>query len=201
MKKLTALTSILVLLLAGIAFAQVDADPDGLGFYFDEAGTLTCHTTVAPFESVTGYLILTNLTDTFGVSGWEAQVAAMGAAVAPAWTLTAGLDVDPSADGFQVGIGTDALALPAAPAVVLASWTGFIMNAGTDVVSFIISNVPGSSSFPTSPGYASGSNAGVLIPLQVSSGYPYGAPAAQINACDVVANEDMSFSNVKNLFR
>jgi hypothetical protein len=200
MKKLTALTSILVLLLAGIAFAQVDADPDGLGVYFDTNGIETCFTTVAPFESVTGYLLLTNPSDSFGISGWEANIDVLGAAVAPAWTLAAGLDVDMSAAGFQVGIGTDALALPVAPAVVLATWVGFIM-APTDIVSFVISNVAGSSSFPSNPGYASGSNAGVLIPLQVSSGYPYGAPAAQINACDVVANEDMSFSNVKNLFR
>jgi len=200
MKKLTALTSILVLLLAGVAFAQADSDPDGLGVYFDVDGLITCSTTTVPFQMVTAYLLITNLSDTFGVSGWETVIDVQGPAVAPAWTLTAGLDVDPSVNGFQVGIGTGVLALPASPAVTLATWAGFIMSP-VDVVSFVISNVPGSTSFANSPGYASGSNAGVLIPLQVSSGYPYGAPAAQINACDVIANEDLSFSNVKNLFR
>ena len=200
MKKLTALTSILVLLLAGVAFAQADADPDGLGVYFDTDGINTCLNTAAPFESVTAYLLVTNPSDLTGVSGWEARVEVVGPAVAPAWTLAAGLDVDDDPANFQVGVGTIA-PLPYGTTVVLSTWVGFVMTPVTDVVNFVISNVPGSVSFADSPGYAAGGNAGLLIPLQVSSGYPYGAPAAQINACDVVANEDMSFSNVKNLFR
>ncbi len=188
----------LTLLLTGAAFAQ-DNDPDGIGVYFDMDGLVTCHATAAPFEQVNAYLLATNVSDATGISGWEAVVTVNGAPVAPAWTLAAGLDVDPSDTGFQVGIGVAPAALPSAPAVVLATWAGFIM-APTDIVDFTVSDVPGSVSFAGTPGYASGSDAGLLIPFQVSSGYPYVA-CAQINACDVVANEDMSWSQVKDLFQ
>ncbi len=198
MKKLTALLTIFALLTAATAFAQ-DNDPDGIGVYFDLDGLVTCHYTAAPFEQVTAYLLATNVSDATGISGWEAVVSVGGAPVAPAWTLAAGLDVDPSDTGFQVGIGVAPAALPSAPAVVLATWAGFIM-APTDIVDFTVSDVPGSVSFAGTPGYASGSDAGLLIPFQVSSGYPYVA-CAQINACDVVANEDMSWSQVKDLFQ
>jgi len=198
MKSMLAL--LLVLLVAVSAFAQADPDPDGLGFYFDLGATEVCTTTAAPFASVTGYLIITNPSAELGVSGWEAYVTVAGSPVAPAWTLAAGLDVDSSAQGFQVGIGTGGLALPAAPAVVLATYTAFIM-APTDVVTFYVEGVPGSTSFDGTPGYAGGGSAGDLRPLQVSSGTGSGAPAAMINGCDVVANEDMTFSTVKSLFR
>ncbi len=198
MKKLLALLA--VALLASNAMAQLDPDPDGIGMYFDMGGMVVEHATAAPFESVTAYLLLTNGSESSGVSGWEAVVDVVGAPVAPAWTLAAGLDVDPSDNGFQVGIGVAPAALPAAPAVVLASWTGFVM-APTDYVYFTVSNVPGSQSFPDSPGYAAGDDAGNLIPMQVSSGYPYGAPCAMINGTGVVANEDMSWSQVKDLFQ
>ena len=198
MKKLLALLAITVV--ASGAMAQVDPDPDGIGVYFDTAGTVFEMNTVAPFESVTAYLLITNPTDPSGVSGWEAVVDVIGAAVAPSWTLAAGLDVDMSANGFQVGIGVNPLALPAGPAVVLATWTGFVM-APTDMVQFVVGPVPGSVSFADSPGYASGDDAGALFPLQVSSGYPYGAPCAMINGTGVVANEDMNWSQVKNLFQ
>jgi hypothetical protein len=196
MKKLLAMLAIA--LLASSAMATVDPDPDGMGVYFDLDGDVVCTTTAAPFSNVVAYLLATN--PSTGISGWEANIDVLGAAVAPAWTLAAGLDVDMSAAGFQVGIGTGALALPAAPAVVLATWSGFVM-APTDVIEFFVSGVPGSSSFPDSPGYAAGDNAGDLREFQVSSGTGMNLPVAGINTCTVVANEDMTFTNVKSLYR
>jgi len=198
MKSLLALT--LVLAFAVTAFAQADPDPDGIGIYFDMGGAEVCTATAAPFESVSAYLLITNPSALLGVSGWEAYVTVAGNAVAPSWTLAGGLDVDPSDEGFQVGIGTGGLALPYAPTIVLATWTGFIQSPA-DVVTFYVEGVPGSTSFANSPGYAGGGDAGDLRPLQVSSGTGAGAPVAMINGCDVVANEDMTFSNVKALFR
>lgn len=189
MKKLLALLAIA--LIASSAMAQVDPDPDGMGVYFDMGGTVFETTTAAPFASVTAYLLITNPSDSSGVSGWEALVSVMGSPVAPSWTLSAGLDVDGGPDSFQVGIGVNPLALPAGPTVLLATWVGFVMSP-VDMISFVISPVPGSVSFADSPGYASGDSAGVLIPLQVSSGYPYGAPCAMINGTGVVADEDMN---------
>lgn len=198
MKKLLALLAIA--LIASSAMAQVDPDPDGVGVYFDLGGTTFEKNTVAPFESVTAYLLVTNPSDPAGVAGWEMVINVAGGAVAPAWTLSAGLDVDSDPNAFQVGIGLAPLALPAGPTVLLATWVGFVM-APTDVISFTILPVPGSVSFDNAPGYASGDNAGLLIPLQVSSGFPYGAPSALINSTGVVANENMSFGQVKNLFQ
>jgi hypothetical protein len=198
MKKLLVLMA--VVLLASGAMAQIDPDDNGMGVYFDTEGTVVCKTTAAPFESVNAYLLITRPTDTAGVSGWEAAVTIGGAPVAPSWALAAGLDVDSSASGFQVGIGVAPAALPAAPAVLLATWTGFVMQP-TDVVTFTVSDVPGSVSFDGTPGYGSGADAGLLIPLQVSTGFPY-VVCAQINgACDIVANDEMSWSSVKTMFQ
>lgn len=198
MKSLLAL--LLAMALVVPALAQTDPDPDGMGLYFDAAGTEVCASTAAPFASVTLYLLITNPSADTGVSGWEGYISYTGSLVAPAWTLTAGLDVDSSANGFQVGIGTGTLALPYSSAVTLATFTAFVM-APTDQVAFFIDGVPGSTTFPNSPGYAGGADAGDLRACQVSSGTGAGAAVAMINGCDVVANEDMTFSNVKALFR
>ena len=195
-----ALITLLALtLIAGSAFAQIDPDPDSIGVYFDLDGNTICGTTAFPYETALAYLLITNPSDPFGVSGWEANVSVTGNALAPQWVLSAGLDVDMSADGFQVGIGTGALALPAAPAILLATWSGLVPNT-FDVQDFLVTDVPGSVSFGGTPGYASGSDAGLLIPLQVSSGFPY-VTCASINDCVVIGNDDMSFGGVKSLFR
>ncbi len=196
------LTTLVIALLATSASAILDPDPDGIGIYFDENADIVCTETMIPFEQVTAYLLATNISAASGISGWEAYIWTTGAApVAPSWTLAGGLDVDPTLEGFQVGIGTVA-ALPWAPAIVLATWSGFMM-APTDAMSFFVSGVPGSVSFPHSPGYAAGDNAGDLREFQVSSGTGLDLPAAMINSliCGVVANEDLTFSHVKSLYR
>ncbi|HPF34120.1 MAG TPA: hypothetical protein P5571_02615 [Candidatus Krumholzibacteria bacterium] len=199
MKKLLAFMA--VALLASGAMAQIDPDADGMGVYFDMGATEVCASTVAPFQQIVAYLCITNPSASAGVSGWEAYVTVTGGVVAGAWTLSAGLDVDPSAEGFQVGIGTGGLALPAAPSVVLATYSAFVQAAGGEVA-FYCEGVPGSTSFDGTPGYAGGSDAGDLRACQVSSGTGLGLPVARVNGdCDIVANEDMTFSNVKALFR
>lgn len=190
-----------VLFFAFNAFAIQDPDPDTIGMYFDLDANIVCWNTAGPFEAVTAYLIATNLSVDSGVSGWEAYIQLSGdAPLAANWSLI-GLDVDPSPEGFQVGIGV-ILPIEPLPATVLATWTGFIGDP-SDQISFHISGIPGSASFPDSPGYAAGDNAGDLRPLRVSAGSGLGFTAAMINAveCQVVANEDLTFSRVKALYR
>jgi len=198
----TLLTLLVVVLVPVGVMATVDPDPNGIGVYFDLDGDVVCTTTSAPFANTVAYLLVTNPDASSGVSGWEAQIWTEGAApAAPMWTLSAGLDVDPSPAGFQVGIGTIS-PLPYGITVLLATWSAFVMSP-FDEISFFVTGVPGSVSFPGSPGYAVGDNAGDLRPLQVSSGTGLTAPVAMINSieCSVVANEDMTFSGVKALYR
>ncbi len=198
----TLLTLLTIALVATGAMAVMDPDPNGIGIYFDLDGDVVCTTTAAPFANVTAYLLATNIDATSGISGWEAMITTGGAApVAPAWTLAAGLDVDDSPEGFQVGIGTVS-PLPFGTTILMATWSGFVMNS-TDMIEFFVSGVPGSVSFPSTPGYAAGDNAGDLREMQVSSGTGMSMPVAAINApeCSVVSNENLTFSNVKSLYR
>jgi len=160
-----SLVVVLVCLLAGTAGARMDV----MDVSYHTDGMTFCGTTSAPFEQITAYLLIANPSRTSGVSGWEAWVTVEGGVVAPSWTLTAGLDVDPSDQGFQVGIGTGGLALPYGDTIILATYSAFVQNIGGEV-HFYVEGVPGSTSFPTSPGYAAGNDAGDLQPLSISSG-------------------------------
>jgi len=201
MKKMLVLA--LAILVSTSAFAQIDPDENGIGLYFDELGFEVCTVTTAPFEEVTAYLLATNITEE-AVSGWECEVVTFGAPVAPAWLLNGLQPLNAfSAPLFAVGLGEGDLATePENNVVLLATYSAFVM-APTDVVEFAIQNLPASSFEPPSPGYAAGDNAGNLIPLQVSSGFPFGNVVAQINLpdCGVIANDNVSFGSVKALYR
>ncbi len=159
------LAALILLISVGPVLGQTDV----MDVSIEMAEMSFCGGTSAPFEQITAYLLVINPSDSSGISGWEANVTVDGAVVAGAWTLSAGLDVDPSAEGFQVGIGTGGLALPAAPAVVLATYTAFVQSASGQV-HFYLDGVPGSTSFNGVPGYAGGSDAGDLRPLTISTG-------------------------------
>jgi len=203
MKKLLAVFA--VALIASGAMAQVDPDPNGIGFYFDVDANVF-EGTAAMYTTATAYLVLTNVDDPSGVSGWECMtdiVVADPAAIGglPSWVLAGGLDADPDPANWAVGIGTGEAAFDQAPAIILATWSAFLMSAVQ--IDFYVYPYPGSLGFDNAPGYASGADEAVLIPLQVSNGYPYGTPCAVLNGPPgvVVNNEDMSWSGVKNLFQ
>ena len=194
----------MMIAIASVAFAQIDPDPDGIGLYFDMEATEVCMATAAPFESITAYLLATNITEESGISGWEMEVLIDGPLVAAAWEL---IGIQPlnvfTAPVFAVGLGEHGLANPIVNNVVhLATLTAFVM-APTDQVSFGIKNHDSSSWNPPAPGYAAGDDAGNLVAFQVSSGYPFGAAVAVVNMdCEnVVANDDVSFGSVKALYR
>ncbi len=191
---------VLICLLAVSSSAQIHPDPDGLGLYFDPGGTAYETQTSVPFQQVTAYLLATNITDPMGISGWECAVITTGSVAAPSWTVSGGLNVtDGSAGLFQVGIGLFELALPSAPTVLLATWTGFIM-APFDIVEFLVTPFPGSVSFPDSAGYASGSDAGHLIPFDINGGC-FGSGWTIINMWCPLGAEQQSWSEIKTIYR
>jgi hypothetical protein len=196
MKKLLAVFA--VALIASGAMAQVDPDPNGIGIYFDTAAT-SFETTVAAYGPVEAFLVLTNVDDPAGVSGWECRTEIVGDVAYAGWTLAGGLDADPDPQEWAIGIGTGPAAFAQAPVIVLATYGGLMLNVG--VVEFYVYPYTGSLGFDNAPGYASGAAADVLIPLQISNGFPYGSPCAIINGTGVVSNEDMSWSGVKDLFQ
>ncbi|MCP4144896.1 MAG: hypothetical protein GY752_06380 [bacterium] len=202
MKK--AILTLMMLAIATVAFAQIDPDENGIGLYFDEFGYEVCLTTAAPFTPITAYLLATNISEESGISGFECEVTTDGLLTAAAWSLNG---VQPlnvfAAPLFAVGLGENELATPVINNVVLlATLTAYVLDPA-DQVSFGVKNLDAGSFDPPAPGYAAGDNAGLLVPLQVSSGFPYGAAVAQINIdpCGVVANEDVSFGSVKALYR
>ncbi len=196
----------MMIAIASVAFAQIDPDPDGIGLYFDMEATEVCMATAAPFESITAYLLATNITEESGISGWEMEVLVDGPLTADAWEL---IGIQPlnvfTAPRFAVGLGEHGLANPIVDNVVhLATLTAYVL-APTDQVSFGIKPHCSSSWNPPAPGYAAGNNAGNLVPFLVSGG-GFDAlenPVAQINTdeCSVVSNDDVSFGSVKALYR
>ncbi|HRX51500.1 MAG TPA: hypothetical protein P5571_09070 [Candidatus Krumholzibacteria bacterium] len=148
---LRALVALLALSVAAPAFALSE---DGLGFALSTDGPIVVHTTTsAPFQQVTVYLCAYK-PQYGGVAGWEASIDVDGDALAGAWTLPAGLDVDGSDEGFQVGIGyaPAALMMNAADLVHLATWTGLVPSSES-VTKFYIEAVAGSTSFTDGAGY------------------------------------------------
>jgi len=210
MKKL--LVALTVLALTTVAQAGVPGS-DAMALYLSSQAATPgidpsfTTTTSAPFEQVSLSLVIVD-PSLDGVSGWEGVVEFTGSLTAPSWALTAGLDVDSANDTnnhqrFQVGIGLAPLALTpnAAGNVVVATFSAFVL-APTDQVSFFIKGVPGSTTFnPDTPGYASPTNAGIFA-VSVN---PTGDPELPVFAINhdpgIVANEDMTFSGVKALFR
>lgn len=169
----------LVFVLASGVSAQLNPDPDVISVYFDTTGTMLEMFTVAPFQHVTAYLLITNPTDVVGIGAWEASVEVTGPSIVPAWTVTSGVDSDPSDSGFKVEIGVGPSCLPSEPVVHVATWTAYIVSP-TDALYFTVSGHPDSNMFGEYPGYLGGSEEQTPYPLDVPGGFPF-VPVACIN--------------------
>jgi hypothetical protein len=195
MRKWIALICLVSLATAGGARAQIDPDPDGIGMYFDTAGTEYCRSAVTGPTSV--YLLATNISESSGLSGWEAHVTytVPAGCFETGWVLPAGsLNVSTAPD-FVVGLAAPA---PYAPAILLGTYG--ILVFCPDCIEFYVgpSNTP---SLPGVPLYAAGDNPGSLIALQQSSGGPDN-PVLQLNCdCTIVGDEPTSFGGVKSMYR
>jgi hypothetical protein len=200
MKKLVTLA---LLLVAASAFAApTDPAVDGIGIYFDTNGTSNCSTASA-YTNVTAYVLATNISESSGVSGWEAEITTNPATFPAGINFTilgGGLNVL-TAPNFQVGLAN---ALPYAPAISLLSISTFYL--GGPIQFGIGPCTP--TSFPArpGPGFAKGSDPGVLKPLTPAAsdavaGKPYFYWVAGVNTTCPVATENDSWGSVKNLYQ
>ncbi len=199
MKKLLALLG-LALLVSSSAMAQVDPDPNGLGIYFDMAGTVRCESGIAPaLKSV--YLVATNITQpTLG--GWEGHVYCDNAGWMFLSAVLAGTGPINlfTAPDFQVGLGVP---MDAAPSMLLATVNYFPQNLDPAPFRLGPCQAPSLPDNPV-PLYADGINVGILVPFQAPQGsfdlpVAYGNPAG--GTCDIVAVEDDTWGGVKSLYR
>jgi len=193
MKKL--LLTLAIVCLTSTAFAQVDPDPDGIGMYFDQLGTVYCNEFIGGPVSI--YLVLTNQSVITGVGGYECHVDVSplpaGAVFEQGWTLPPTAINVSTAPDFIVGFGTP---LPHANAITLVTYGLLVFGPGC--VEF---NVRASDSGNLI--YADGIDPGLLIPMQVSSdGSPYGAGLNCPGCIDIIIpNDEQSWGQVKNLYR
>ncbi len=199
MRKWIALACLVSLAISGSALAQVDPDPDGIGMYFDLEATQYC----LDFSGgqVFVYLLMTNCSQSSGISGWEAHVTYTVPAgdFETGWVLPTGSLNVSSAPDFVVGLGTPH---PYESAILLATYGILVFN--TSTMDFYVGpcNTP---SIPGVPVFAAGDNPGLLLPMQQSSGSP-DLPVAQINpdgGCpgQVTGSEQDTFGGVKSMYR
>lgn len=187
------------ILVAACASAQVDPQTDGVGIYFDLEAESYCRDTTQQNEMVTAYLLLTRTSAEF-IGGWILRVEIDGPAVAPVWTLTGGLDIDTSLEGFVVGVGTG-WGIPGGDVGHVATCR-LTLAGPQDQVTFAIT---GNLEYPDwiiddMPVYASNMDAGDIRLLHVSNG-TLGEPCARINGCGIVSADASTFSTLKQLYR
>ena len=198
MKKLLAFTAILAL--STVAMAQLDPDPDGMGIYFDMDATITCVENDPGMAPVEVYLLLTNPSGPT-VGAWECDIPEdVEAYIAGIWVMANdGLNTG-SGTEYQVGLGL--VPFPVEGNVfLLASRSMLFLGLETDHAVFSLGGVAGSQSFPGGePGYLV--DLGILVPCQVPFGV-LGGETAWVNmpgSCNIVANDDMTWGEVKSLY-
>ena len=205
MRKFFALVLVAAMALATTVIAQpIDTDPDQMGIYFDTEATVFCDPDMAPGGQISIYLMLTNPTGP-QISAWEAKVVwdQMGGGFYGSWTLAnGGLNVGDITDPMNLlfAVGTGAQPIITTPATILAQWDGYYaFGSGS---TFYVQHYPGTQSFPNEqlPGYAVDEY--TLIPCGISSG-DENVPCAAFGAgqCAPIANDQMSWTNVKDLYR
>ncbi len=195
---------VLSLAMCGPASAQIDPHPDGMSIYFDLGATQFCYELGPGYQPVTAYLMLTRpSTNQPAVLAWEARLEVDANPIVPlpvCWTYTH--------DGFGWDCGPDNIVGTTTPplaftgeATMLASITLSYIGIEVDPYAiFTIGRVTGSTTFPEGPGYTS--EAGSPTPCQHIFG-AWGTPCAWVNKdnCElVVANNVMTWGNVKALY-
>jgi hypothetical protein len=204
MKKLLVLALILV---SANAFAQTSTGPNGLGIYF-ETGGLTNSKAYAPEAQVTCYLVATHISQTNGMSEWEAHIYTTpnvdpGDYAFTFNTPTACVNALTAPD-FMVGVA------PVFPALN-ANWlVRFRFPMPIEVEPVLIGVGPSVevTSFPNAhvAGYGNG-NSTVMTPFTLSSsalpipGVPGGFYLACAGGTGPVATANDSWSGVKSLYR
>lgn len=201
----TLLVLVLSCLMAFSASAVIDPDPDMLGIYFDLEADNNCITVAAntPFFA---YLILTNSTAPainayeFGFmncicAGNETLFFMLASNIAH--NVVAGVDVGShtALEGqYIVGLAEP---IPTTVATLLHSWE-FMLGAVLPVQMFI-----GPTTVPSLPGglpVVQNAEGSILMTVGTSTGGPE-IPVATMNTDCVVAAENVTWSDVKVLYR
>ncbi len=194
MKKLVILV-LACLLLANVAFAVVDPDTNSMGFYFD-ANADIFELASGPYITVQVNVILTN--PDFGVlNGYEFGYNIVGNYMLSGTTLmgVGPIDVGGSLGNHIVGLGAP---MPTTPATILCILQVLLLD--TNPVAFTL--------FGAVPSSIPGSNlpavllAGDVITSIGTSSF-VGDPLvnAYINGTGVVAVEEVSWGQVKSVYR
>jgi hypothetical protein len=185
-------------MIAAGAQAQIDPDPDGIGIYFDEGATEHCLFTSVPYQPVTAYLCVTNLSEPLGLDGWEATVIVEGEGLlTPVWTVLhngTNFLVPPA---FAVGYSYDDC--PQGPVIVLIRIDAVVADPSLPV-SFRIDAAPTPSIPGHDPVWEPCTGWWFLFPLHQSSG-SHLLPVATVNLPDcAVPNAVSTWGAVKALY-
>jgi hypothetical protein len=198
------LAGLSIVLLSTAALAQIDPDPDGIGFYFDTEGSQVCGTAETG-TTVFIYLAITRASAAGGVYGWDARIE-----LAPdplpeghfvlAWTLLGdGPLTIPMYPDYIVGLGTPT---PWSPSIELMEIQLLIAGVPACVQMFL--RPVGNPSHPGKMVYVDGSDLTNVIDLHYSAG-EYGQPCLMLNCpdCDpqIIASEPSSWGRVKAMYR
>ena len=145
MKKLLALTVIAMMAFSVSAMAQIDPDPDGMGIYFDLAGTLLYRASRTA-SIVDVYLLVTNPSYD-QVAGLEVPDRGRRSRSAP----VLGSSRYPDGDGDPLDIASASAPVTVGPGPVMLATRRCARPPSTAATSG--QGHPGSISFPTGPGY------------------------------------------------
>jgi hypothetical protein len=156
---------------------EANGEPDQLGIWFEQSGTINNAETTTPFETVTAYLMIRNPSTEWGALGWECCVEMVGEGIGLSWDLAGtALNVEPE-PCFSVGMQSGALL--GNTVIVLATLT--YIQPDPDTPTYFYVHPVGSPSIPGTALYANGANPGHLIPLTPASGAET-VPVAMVNA-------------------
>jgi hypothetical protein len=179
MKKLVSLLA-LSLFVAASAFATpIDPRTNGIGVYFDLGATNNCNTSPQTYQTLTAYLIATNMSSPDGMSAWE------GTLLINPTSFAAGISLDIGAGAlevltppvYEVGISP----ARSGPAVVLVTISTFYL--GGPIYFGIGPSVP-SSFADAGPGYADADDPAILKLFTPSSNEPWTLPIWRGNNTD-----------------
>jgi hypothetical protein len=192
MKKLVVL--LMAMLVASVAFAQIDPDTNMMGVYFDTEAMVPCLDDLAPNTFVTANLCIVN-PDFANIKGFECTMTVNGSIFAQAPVLPAGgLNVG-SGDNYLVGFDV----VPAEPVVILMSLP-FLAFGGP--VTFDLGPSVPSSGVLGLPMVAVVDSEGMSSLVYTGYTTVDGLRVAAINdGCGVVDTENVSFDGIKSLYR
>lgn len=197
MKLIIAISSCIIIGIGlGVATpvtAQLDPDPDGLGFYADLDGFVN-HVNVPINTPLQIYLLHTRCSASSGVSAWECTVGLTGHIIVLGWNPVGGyinFNVPPE---FEVGIYPP---LPWAPAILLMDVWLMVQDLAPCYLS--LSGGPLNSLGDGLPVFAVGDNPEDLRTIYPSSG-DVNLPVFAINGQAPIAVVNSTWGEVKNLY-